>query len=122
MTSMLSWYLDSSPQPGSLTNKFQAATGKLRKLPESANSIQPANPPWLGNLSPEIAMFGDLSPDAAVTLLAEFFNAQADGVDEGPLSSLVSDRPAWTTVSPWDNGYSLALDVLDQVDPAPDAP
>jgi len=126
MTSMLSWYLDSSPQPGSLTDKFQAATEKLRKSLESVNSSQSAKTPWLGNLSPEIAMFGDLSPDispdAAVTLLAEFFNAQADGVDEGLLSSLVSDRPAWTTVSPWDNGYSLALDVLDQADPAPDAP
>lgn len=109
-----------------MTKKLQAATEKLEKPPGSVISSQSVNTPWLGRLSPEIAMFGDLSPDispdAAVTLLAEYLNAQADDVNENRLSNFVSDRPAWITVSPWDNGYSLALDVLDQVDPAPDAP
>ena len=126
MTSMLSWYLDSSPEPGPLTRKFQEATEKLNKPLELLKSNQSTNTPWWGNLSPEVAMFGDLSPDissdAAVTLLAEYFNAQTDDVDESQLSSLVSDQPAWSRESPWHNGYSLALDVLDQVDPAPDAP
>jgi len=67
-------------------------------------------------------LFPDISPDAAVTLLAKYLNAQADDANENRLSNLVSDRPDWITASPWDNGYSLALDVLDQVDPPPDAP
>ncbi len=129
MAYMLSWYLDSRPDPGPLTKKFQAATEKLKGPLELMHSDQstntPSNTPWLGSLSPEIAMFGDLSPDispeAAVTLLAEYFNAQVDDVSESLLSGLVSDRPAWTTASPWANGYSLALDVLDQADPAPGA-
>lgn len=124
-TTMLSWYLDSSSKPGPLTKKLQAAAKKLKKPLELMDSNQTTNTPWWGSLSPEVAMFGDLSPDispdAALSLLTEYFNAQADDVDGDFLPNLVSDQPAWRTVSPWDNGYSLALDVLDQVDPAPSA-
>ena len=31
------------------------------------------------------------------------------------------DVPAWTASSPWHNGYALALDVLDEIDPEPEA-
>ena len=76
---------------------------------------------WLRTLSPAVAMFGALEPnisDSAVAkLLAEYFNAQADtGVSE-KLLELISEEPAWSTSSPWDNGYSLALGVLDEVEP-----
>ena len=72
-------------------------------------------------LSPAVAMFGDLelniSNSAAAKLLAEYFDAQANlGVSER-LSELISEEPAWSTSSPWDNGYSLALEVLDEADP-----
>ena len=117
--SALSWYLDSHPEPNALTQKFLIALKKLGQplsLPEE---------PWWGNLSPEIAMFGDLSPkissDAAVVLLAEYFRAQTNIGDSGKLSELLSDVPAWTTSSPWHNGYSLALEILEEIDPEPEA-
>ena len=71
-------------------------------------------------------MFGDLSPnissDAAAVLLGEYFNARTSDGDSDMLSKLVSEVPAWTTISPWHNGYALALDVLEEVDPEPEAP
>lgn len=70
-------------------------------------------------------MFGDLSPKissaAAMTLLAEYFSAQTANENAVPLSRFVSDQPAWATKSPWHNGYSLALEILDEVDPDPKA-
>ena len=115
----LSWYLDSSPEPKALTKKFLAALKKLKKPPSLAKEL------WWGNLSPEVAMFGDLSPDissdAAAILLAEYFNARANVMDSDRLSYLVSDLAAWTARSPWDEGYSLALDILDEIDPKPEA-
>ena len=70
-------------------------------------------------------MFGDLSPnissDAAAILLAEYFNACTNVGDSDELTDLVSDVPAWTTSSPWHNGYALALDILDEIDPEPEA-
>ena len=33
------------------------------------------------------------------------------------MTALSSDEPAWTTTSPWENGYALELDVLDEADP-----
>jgi len=116
----LSWYLDSSPKPKALTGKFMAALEKLKRplsLPDKS---------WWGSLSPEAAMFGDLSPnisgDAAAVLLAEYFNARTKAEDSAGLSKLVSEIPAWTTSSPWHSGYSLALDILDEIDPDPEAP
>lgn len=123
--SALSWYLDSSPEPGELTEKFKAALKKLNRLPELADIPVSENTPWLGNLSPEVAMFGDLSPKissaAATTLLAEYFSAQTSNENSVLLSRFVSDQPAWATTSPWHNGYSLALDILDEIDPEPNA-
>ena len=117
--SALSWYLDSSPEPRALTQKFRAALQELKK------PLSLGQGSWLGNLSPEVAMFGDLSPDissdAAAILLAEYFNACTDDGDSDELRELVSDVPAWTAPSPWHNGYALALDILDEVDPEPDA-
>ena len=116
----LSWYLDSSPEPGSLTLTFRTAMEKLgRQLDLSPK-------PWLGELSPEVAMFGDLAPnvseEAAARLLAEYFDART----ERPMSDLLTkqifpDEPAWSSASPWHSGYSYALDVLDEVDPDPDS-
>ena len=117
----LSWYLDSSPEPGSLTKTFKKAIRGLGKLPELCDRL------WLGNLAPEVAMFGDLapeiSPEAATNLLAEYFNAKTnEGMSELLAKSICSDEPAWSTPSPWHNGYSRALDVLDELDPKPEAP
>ena len=116
----LSWYLDSDPEPQALTATFLTALKKLER------PLSLATGPWWGELSPEVAMFGDLSPsisrDAAAILLGEYFNACADGEGSSALSDLVSNLPAWAATSPWHNGYSLALDVLDKIDPEPEAP
>ena len=118
--SALSWYLDSSPEPKALTEKLLGALERLKRPPSTAKGS------WWGTLSPEVAMFGDLSPnissDAAAVLLGEYFNARTSDGDSDMLSKLVSEVPAWTTISPWHNGYALALDVLEEVDPEPEAP
>ena len=115
--SAVSWYLDSSPEPDSLTKSILNALKELKKplqLPET---------PWLGTLSPEVAMFGDLSPNtsnyAAAKLLAEYFEANSGTEDSDALKSLVSEQPAWMYSSPWSNGYALALEVLEEIDPKP---
>ena len=117
--SHLSWYLDSSPEPKALTEKFLGALDRLNR------PLTFATEAWLGKLSPEVAMFGDLSPEissnAASVLLGEYFNARNNTEHEDLLSELSSDLPAWTASSPWHNGYSLALDVLDEIDPEPEA-
>lgn len=120
----LSWYLDGSPEPESLTNTFiKALERQGHQILDLAASQ--SNDPWMGVLSPEVAMFGDLSPNisdiSATTLLAEYFDAKTDDRTAECLSRLVSEQPAWSTPSPWSNGYSLALDILDEVDPEPDS-
>ena len=117
--SAVSWYLDSSPEPGPLTKTILSVLEKLK------NPLRPQEAPWLGTLSPEVAMFGDLSPQitntAAAKLLAEYFEAHSETGDSDELKSLVSEQPAWVHSSPWHNGYALALEVLDAIDPAPKA-
>ena len=115
----LYWYLDSQAEAGPLSTKLFAgldALGKEHPLISGA---------WLGTLAPEIAMFGDLAPqisqEAAVTLLTEFYNAKTNGQEAETLSELVQDDPAWATTSPFETGYSLALEVLDEADPDPTA-
>ncbi len=117
--SALSWYLDSGPEPKSLTQKFLGSHDKLKRPLSFTNEV------WLGNLAPEVAMFGDLSPDisgdAAAVLLSEYFNARSDCGQTDLLSEISMDVPAWTASSPWHNGYALALDVLDEIEPEPEA-
>ncbi len=118
--SALSWYLDSGPEPNALTKKFLEALDKLKR------PLAFGDEAWLGTLSPEVAMFGDLSPEisseAAAVLLGEYFNARGTGDDVSQLPDLSLDVPAWNLSSPWHNGYALALDVLDEIDPEPEAP
>ena len=76
---------------------------------------------WLRTRSPAVAMFGDLEPNisnsATAEFLAQYFDAQTNLGASEKLSELISEEPAWSTSSPWDNGYSLALEVLDEADP-----
>jgi Zn-dependent peptidase ImmA (M78 family) len=115
----LNWYLDSTPEPGPLAASLTRALEHLQRpvpIPEGG---------WWGKLAPEVAMFGDLSPQisdyAAVNLLAEYFNAQTTGTEGAELASYVVEEPAWVTTSPWDNGYALALDMLEEADPDAEA-
>ncbi len=115
----LNWYLDSTPEPGPLAAALTRALDRLQRpvpVPEGY---------WWGRLAPEVAMFGDLSPRisdaAAAALLAAYFAAQTTGPAGAALARFVVDEPAWLAPSPWDNGYALALDLLDEADPDPDA-
>lgn len=116
----LHWYLDSQVDAGPLSTKLLAGLGALDKDPPRLTGS------WLGSLSPEVAMFGDLAPqisqEAATTLLAEYYKARSGAPEPAALAGLSSEEPAWATVSPWENGYALALEVLDEADPDPDAP
>lgn len=110
----LHWYLDSQAEVGPLATKLLAGLKSLEKAPPEVAG------PWLGALSPEIAMFGDLTPwipdEAAVTLLAQYYGARSNEPEPEQLADLSSEEPAWATTSPWENGYALALDVLDEAD------
>lgn len=115
----LHWYLDARAEAGPLSAKLLAGLRALDREPPRVSN------PWLGTLSPEIAMFGDLAPqvsqEAAITLLTAYYGALSNAPESGALAALVSEEPAWATVSPWENGYALALDVLDEADPDPEA-
>lgn len=122
--SALSWYLDSDSKPGLLTRTFMAALKKLNRPLELTEKM------WLGELSPEVAMFGDLAPDidreAAARLLAAYFGSQTTEPMQMPLAQLIhadeTDEPAWSNPFPWSSGYSRALDVLEELDPDTGSP
>ena len=115
----LHWYLDSQADAGPRSTRLLTGLSAIGKdLPRAAG-------PWLGSLAPEVAMFGDLSPhvsqEAATTLLVEYYDACSDAPEAQALSALSSEEPAWATVSPWENGYALALEILEAADPDPEA-
>ena len=111
----LHWYLDAQADAGPLSKML------LSGLDEIGRGHPAIAGPWLGLLSPEVAMFGDLTPritpKAAITLLTEYYDARSEAPEPEDVTALSSDEPAWTTTSPWENGYALALDVLDEADP-----
>ena len=115
----LHWFLDSQANAGRLSNLLVAGLDEIGKGQPQITG------PWLGSLSPEVAMFGDLTPrilpKAAIKLLTEYYGALSEAPEPENLTALSSDEPAWTTTSPWENGYALALDVLDEGDPNPGA-
>ena len=71
-------------------------------------------------------MFGDLSPQisqaAATTLILEYLNARNENRATVRADEFDEEEPAWAVSSTWDNRYMLALDILDESDPAPNAP
>jgi hypothetical protein len=113
----LSWYLDGSYLAGPLTELFN----RLRSRPEIVTAFQDsvaAN--YLDPLSPAAAMFGALSPNisetAATRLLAIVSEAYCDGRRSADLDQFVTDQPAWSARSPWDEGYQLARDFIETAD------
>jgi Zn-dependent peptidase ImmA (M78 family) len=65
-------------------------------------------------------MFGALSPNisetAATRLLAIVSEAYRDGARSAGLDQFVTDQPAWSARSPWDEGYQLARDFIETAD------
>jgi hypothetical protein len=112
--SWLSWFLDGNSTAGPLTELFS----RLRTRPRVGRAFQGSAPTkYFDRLSPAAAMFGALSPEiseaAATRLLAIVADAYEDCPDAAELEKLVTDRPAWSARSPWDQGYQLALDFIE---------
>ncbi len=117
----LSWFLDGSHLAGPLTELFN----RLRAEPENVSAFQGmVTTKCLDPLSPAAAMFGALSPNiskaAATKLLAIVSNAYQDRANTAGLDQFVTDRPAWSARSPWDEGYQLARDFIEEVQPLRD--
>ena len=114
----LSWYLEGKPKAERLVKIFRAgmktlgARGRRLLHPEFAHHA-------MTRLSPAVAMFGALSPhisrDAAVRLLAIAAGLRdTDGTGRG-IEPYVRSTPAWRSTEPWEDGYRLALDLLEDL-------
>jgi hypothetical protein len=118
----LSWYLDAAPTPGVLTGMYHRVRQQLANVRLSADAVVHHAVP---TLAPAVAMFGALSPNmqesAIATLLAAVDGLQ--GVANAPLliDEMQEDRPAWRSPHPWDDGYDLALTLLDDMEIDPSA-
>ena len=68
-------------------------------------------------LTPEVAMFGTLTPnlseDDAASLLAELDDARTQLPEEQLLQRLTSDSPPPSRDTAWEEGYERALETLD---------
>jgi hypothetical protein len=117
--SPLSWYLEGKSRAGRLTKmfleevqQFGARGGRLLKPEYAAHAMT--------RLSPAAAMFGALSPTisqtAAVSLLAIAAGSRDTSNVERTIEKHVRDSPAWHSVEPWEDGYRLALDLLDDLE------
>lgn len=114
----LAWYLDGKPRPGRLTHLFrkgmQQSGAKARFLLNPAFADHA-----MTRLSPAAAMFGALSPqiseDAAASLLGIAVSSRESGKVERPIDNYVRHSPALGPVEPWESGYQLALDLLDEL-------
>jgi IrrE N-terminal-like domain len=117
----LAWYLDAKARPGRLTRLFREGTkhfGVKGRILLNRSFASHA----MTRLSPAAAMFGALSPriseEAAVRLLAIAASSRETDNIERPIEQHVRDSPAWRSAKPWEDGYQLALDLLDDLDMA----
>ncbi len=113
------WYLHGEPDRQDAAGSIRTA---LEKLPKAAQVLTESvlHPLYIRQLSPAAAMFGSATPaigqaDAELltqTLLAAFTR------DAGPTAhdSLVQDQPLAEVRADYEEGYDLALDLLDTLD------
>lgn len=91
-------------------------TAVLRKR---APAQRPAKHGVLYPLTPAVAMFGTLTPQTseqdAVALLAALEGARSDAPEHAELASLVESRPPPTREAAWEEGYEIALNVLEKL-------
>jgi Zn-dependent peptidase ImmA (M78 family) len=114
----LAWYLDGKEQPGRLTNLFRQG---MRRY--GAKGWRLLNPSFAAHamtrLSPAAAMFGALSPRISETVAMRLFvialgSREAAGITR-PIDQHVRNSPVLHSTEPWDDGYRLALDLLDDL-------
>ena len=114
----LAWYLEGKPRAGRLTKMFREGIKQLG--PQGWRLLNPTFASHaMTRLSPAVAMFGALSPKisptAAVRLLAIVAGSRNTATTEGPIEQYIRANPAWLSAEPWENGYRLALDLLDDL-------
>lgn len=120
----LKWFLDGEGDADSCTPLTKTLLAESRPTREWLQ--QSCTQPWLAPLAPEVAMFGALSPEidrtAALNLLHALSEARANDrpMQSDRAAELGERLPAWQASYPWLQGYELAQEVLEEVDPAPD--
>jgi hypothetical protein len=114
----VAWYLEGKPRGEGLERIFRAGMKKVgaqgRRLlqPEFANHA-------MTRLSPAVAMFGALSPNISQTTSIRLLAIAAGLRDkrnvQRDIDKYVCPSPAWRSAEPWEDGYRLALDLLDDL-------
>jgi Zn-dependent peptidase ImmA (M78 family) len=115
----LAWYLDGQEAAGQLVDRFrQAVTGLAGTAGDFLHYTFQTHA--LTRLAPAVAMFGALSPrisrEAATELLAAAISCRRSAVTQHPIDEFVDNEPAWLAQKPWEHGYELALQLLDELD------
>ena len=96
--------------------------GNLRKSPKASglfSSLKLPDIPALGEFSPAVAMFGGVSPDLGrgdVNKLLTVMEGQCGGADTDRLAGIVKDRGRPPSYAPYKEGYSLAEDLLMDIE------
>jgi hypothetical protein len=114
----LAWYLEGKPHAERLTRIFREEMKRF-----GAQGRRLLNPVFdshaITRLSPAVAMFGALSPqisrEACVKLLAIAAGSRDIGHGERGIEPYVRASAAWRSAEPWEDGYRLALDLLDDL-------
>ncbi len=114
----LAWYLDGKGAAGHLVQRFQQAV--IRFEGTAGDFIRDTfQAHALTRLSPAVAMFGALSPrmsqEASIELLAATISCRRDVTATHPIDDFVANEPAWRAQRPWEHGYELALQLLDEL-------
>lgn len=115
----LAWYLDGQGSAGQRVQRFrQAVTGFAGTVGDFLRDTFETHA--LTRLSPAVAMFGALSPrissEASIELMAAAISCRRDVAAEHPIDHFVANEPAWRAQRPWEHGYELALQLLDELD------
>lgn len=114
----LAWYLEGKPHAEGLARIFRDG---MRQF--GARGRRLLNPVFASHamtrLSPAVAMFGSLSPHisqtAGIRLLGIAAGLHDTGNTQREIETYVRPSPAWRSSKPWDDGYRLALDLLDDL-------
>jgi Zn-dependent peptidase ImmA (M78 family) len=114
----LAWYLDGKARAGRLSQLFRKSMQRFG--PQGHRLLQSTFVSHaMTRLSPAAAMFGALSPKiselAAVGLLSIAVSSRDSANTERPIERHVRNSPAWRFEKPWEDGYRLALDLLDEL-------
>ncbi|MCP1237120.1 ImmA/IrrE family metallo-endopeptidase [Gluconobacter kondonii] len=113
------------PRPSKMTDSFLATEWLVGRtltdvLCEHGLLNQQVTHDIIYPLSPEVAMFGTLTPQTseldAGKLLSALESARSDTPESPILSSLVEDRMPPNRENAWEEGYDVALNVLDSLE------